>query len=330
MTIPPQLPSNPRLASVLALALALVGVVWVQSHPGPHPPPPPPPPPVKPPPLSPGFFLRGDPHPNAWDTDTGLSTGGIRYSWRIEAVGTLSAPLEGVVGALSWSDPESATPNTGWTRSAGWVALRLRSPSRVTIRLAPKAGVVDIFGQLPDETAGPDLRPAFTLYSGWQATGADETTYPNRGPIPWAPSLTYISHSASADGPVEASFELPAGLYTIALGGNGASGFDPGRQGYGATVSILSRARPALVAPRGARFTTRRASHTLRGRFLNPQSAALLAVQQGKRTRFIRANGPSWSVVVRGLRPGINHVFLTAISHDGRTSTRRRIVIIRP
>lgn len=314
-----------------AAALAVVAAAWVRSHPGAHPPPPPPPRPVKPPPLSPGTFGKGDPHPNAIDSDTGLSSGGVAYDWTVSAVGHLTASLQGIVGASSWSNPDAPTPDTGTTRAASWVALELRSPSRVTIRLSPKGDVLDPFGQLPGETGGADLRPAFTLYSGWQATGADEPNFPNRGVVPWAPDLSYLSHAASADGPVEASFELPAGLYSIALGGVGPAGtFDPGRQGYGASVSILSRALPAKVAPRGSRFLIRRGSHSLRGRFINPGSAALLAVQQNRRTRFLPARGPAWSVVVRGLRPGINHVYLTAVSHDGRVSPRRRIVIIRP
>ncbi len=317
-----------RKTSALAALGCLFGAAAAWSHVGPHPPAKPPPP-LKVPALSPGTFGKGDPVPNRFDSTTGLSSGGIAYAWTVDAVGNFTAPLSGIVGASSWSDPVSLSAGEGWTRASAWVALSLRSPSRVTVRLSAKAGVPDPLGILPGETGGAELRPAFTLYSGWQETGPDETTYANGGDVPWAGALRYLGHTASpVTGAVTQSFELPAGLYTLALGGVHPGGFDPGRQGYEATVSILSRAAPATVLTK-SRFAAKGKTYRLKGRFGNPGSAALLAVQQGKRTRFFPAKGGAWSVALAGLKPGRNDFYLTAVSKDGRVSPRKKVTIFR-
>jgi len=319
--------STRKTRSVAALTCTLaVAVAW--SHVGHHPAPKPPPP-IRPPALSPGVFGKGDPTPNRFDTATGLSAGGLAYTWTVNAVGNFNARLTGVVGASSWSDPGSLPAGEGWTRASSWVALRLRSPSRVTIRLSRAAGIIDPLGILPGETGGDDLVPAFALYSGWQGAGAEGIRYPGTASIPWATALTYRFHQRDdGDGIVEGAYILPAGLYTLALGGVGGTGFDAGRQGYVANLSILSRAVPASVWVT-ARHISKRNTYQLRGRFLNPSSAALLVVQQNGRTRFLPARSASWAVSVSGLKPGANYVYVAAISHDRRVSARKRITIIR-
>lgn len=310
------------------MAWCLLGVAEAWSHPGDHHPPPPPKP-IKPPPFSPGTYGKGDPVPNRFDTDAGQTTGGIAYAWTIEAVGNLTANLSGIVGASSWSDPEILSLGEGWTRASSWVALRLRSPSRVTVRIDRASGISDPLALLPGGVGGSGLRPAFTLYRGWQQAGAEEAIYPSQGAVPWAPSLSYLSHaSGNGGGTVTAAFELPAGLYSLSLGGIGEPGFDEGRQGYVASVSILSRALPASVIVKG-RFSTRKKRYRLKGRFRNPDSAALLAVQQNKKTRFHQAKGSAWSVMISGLKPDRNYLYLTAVSHDGRVSPRKRVIVIR-
>lgn len=322
-----------RIRSLRSLAAlgCLFGVAVAWSHVGPHPTPKPPPP-VKAPPFSPGSHGRGDPVPNRFDTDTGLSSGGVGYAWTVDTVGHYHTTLLGIVGASSWSDPEAPVVGEGRTRASHWVALRLRSPSRVTIRHSAKTGVIDPLGLVPGETGGEDLRPAFTLYTGWQNAGPDETTYNSQGEIAWADALRYRAHAVDTGaGEAIASYELPAGLYSIALGGIGEAGFDPGRQGYEATLSILSRALPASVITSRSHYTTRRPTLRLRGRFRNPESAALLAVQQNRRTRFLPARGKAWNVAISGLKKnhGPTYVYLSAVSKDGRVSPRKRIILLR-
>jgi hypothetical protein len=316
---------NVKSLRLATSALCLVGAAVAWSHSGPHAPKP-----VQPPAVSPGSFGKGDPAPNRFDSETGLSSGGIGYSWTVSALGNLSAELSGIVGASSWRDAQSSDPGEGATRASSWVALRLRSSSLVTIRLQRASGIPDPLGLLPGETGGEILQPAFTVYSGWQESGADETSYPTQGGIPWADALEYVSHAEDeGDGMVEMSLELPAGDYSVALGGIGGPGFDAGRQGYEADISILSRALPASILTKGSRFSSKKKSFRLKGRFRNPDSAAFLAFQQNAKTRFFAARGSAWSVTVKGLKPGVNYVYLTAVSYDGRTSLRKKITITR-
>lgn len=322
ITQPPRKIIPIRLATG-AICLVAAAVAW--SHSGPHAPKP-----VQPPAITPGSVAKGDPVPNGIDSGSGETTGGIAYAWTVSAVGNLNAALNGIVGASSWSDPESLSADEGRTRSSSWVALRLRFPSLVTIRLSRAANIPDPLGILPGDTGGGDLRPAFTVYSGWQESGSDNTTYPNKSSIPWAGSLSYHSHALDdGSGSVEASIELPAGDYSIALGGIGTDGFDEGRQGYEAGLSILSRALPATILTKGSRIKTSKKKYRLTGRFGNADSAAFIAIQQNKKTKLYRANGAAWSANIAGLKPGVNYIYVTAISLDGKISSRKRITITR-
>lgn len=310
---------------LLPAAICLVAAAVAWSHPGAHVPKP-----VQPPAMSPGSFGKGDPVPNGIDAVTGETTGGIGYAWTVSSVGNLHAALSGIVGTSSWSDPGALSSDEGRTRASSWVALRLRFPSLVTIRLSRAANIPDPLGILPGDTGGGDLRPAFTVYSGWQESGPDNTTFPNKASIPWAGSLTYHSHTInSGSGSAVASIELPAGDYSIALGGIGTGGFDEGRQGYEADLSILSRALPASILTKGSRFKTSKKAFRLTGRFGNAGSAAFVAIQQNKKTTFLPANGATWSADLKGLKPGLNYIYVTAVSHDGKISSRQKITITR-
>jgi len=310
---------------LLTAALCLAGAAVAWSHSGPHTPKP-----VQPPAPSPGSFGKGDPVPNRFNSETGTTTGGISYAWTVSSVGNLTANLNGIVGASSWSYPAASTPDEGSTRASSWIALRLRLPCLVTIRVSRAANIPDPLGILPGDLGGGDLRPAFTLYSGWQEAGSDEVAYPNKSAIPWASALSYLSHTEDeGDGIVETSLELPAGDYSIALGGIGAPGFDAGRQGYEASLSMVSRALPASVLTKGSRFKTGKKSFRLTGRFLNPGSAASIAIQQNRKTVFLPANGSAWSANLTGLKPGLNYIYITAISLDGKVSSRKKITITR-
>lgn len=329
-TLPPARPpmrttKQAEMIRLCAAAICLIAAAVAWSHSGPHSPKP-----LQPPAISPGSFGKGDPVPNRVDSETGLTTGGIGYAWSVTSVGSLTAVLSGIVGASSWSDPESLAPDEGTTRASSWVALNLQFPSLVTVRLSRASNVPDPLGLLPGDTGGGDLRPAFTIYSGWQESGADETVYPTRSAIPWAPALSYHSHIGDeGDGLVETTVELPAGKYSIALGGIGAPGFDAGRQGYEARFTTLSRALPASVLTKGKRFKTTKKKFRLTGRFLNPESAAFVAIQQNKKTKFLAARGRNWVANLTGLKPGVNTIYITAISLDGKISSRKKVTITR-
>jgi hypothetical protein len=104
------------------------------------------------------------------------------------------------------------------------------------------------------------MNPSFTLWSGWDNDGGESHMYNNDRNISWAEDVTYLGHvKNNAVAQVEASWDLPAGNYTIAIGSNAPSD-DADDQGYKATLTtsvpepasaaFLLLATATLVAPR--------------------------------------------------------------------------------
>jgi hypothetical protein len=175
--------------------------------------------------------------------------GGIGYRWTITMTDTDSATAIRHVGALSHNDPINfaTAPLTGWTHTSDWVALDLTAPALLTVTLSRKAGVPN-----GANTAGADLFPAFSLYAGWDNDDGDDHIYNNSGLFAWAEDLTAFlgaQHNGAAVGTntpglglttVSQTFSLPAGLYSIALGGNPPDSIGSGRQGYELTLTTVA------------------------------------------------------------------------------------------
>jgi hypothetical protein len=177
------------------------------------------------------------------------AAGGIGYTWTITMGETDSATAVRHVGALSHNDPVNfaTAPLTGWTHTSNWVALELTAPALLTIDLARKAGVPN-----GSNTAGANLFPAFSLYAGWDNDGGDDHIYNNAGLFDWAEDITTFigaQHNGLAEGTnstglgltsVSQTFNLPAGQYSIALGGNPPNSIGSGRQGYELTLTTTA------------------------------------------------------------------------------------------
>lgn len=176
------------------------------------------------------------------------AAGGVGYTWSISMNDSDTATAVNHVGALSHNDPINFgdAPLTGWTHTSNWVALELTAPALLTIDLARKAGV-------PNGTniAGANLFPAFSLYAGWDNDGGDDHIYNNHGNFAWAEDLTFIGaeHNGLAEGTnspgsgltsVSQTFNLAAGQYSIALGGNPPNSIGSGRQGYELTLTTVA------------------------------------------------------------------------------------------
>jgi hypothetical protein len=205
--------------------------------------------------LSYGATLTlGDPGPD-----------GIVYRWTVSELGAAdnSGAMVRHVGALSFNDPINAgdPDGTGWTHTSDWVAFELLTPASVSIQLDRTPGVPN-----GTDVAGDQLYPAFALYSGWDNDDGDHHVYNNSGNFGWAEDLNYIGNEPNAGGAtsVTKSFDLVAGLYSIALGGNPPGSIGSGRQGYTATITTQPVPEPsalvlgglsviALLAARGVR-----------------------------------------------------------------------------
>lgn len=269
-----------------------------------------------------------DPSPNVYDPVTfDPLAGGVGYAWTVNMGPDDRAAFDGLVGAWSWDEDAFPTTAKGWTHTSNWVALKLRQPSKVTIRVSRKENVPDGQGGV----GGNILYPAFTLYKNWDGDGGDDHTYNNRGNVVWAEDLAYLKHVENVGGQasVELTLELPAGHYSIALGGNSPSTNREPFQGYGATIITTPLAKPALTLSGGPVFRTTERSHVLSGRIGASERAKSIEVSHGGRKRLIPVRGDSWTFVAEPLEIRRNVLWLTLLDLDGKVADRIRVVIHR-
>jgi hypothetical protein len=175
-------------------------------------------------------FLAADASLAATVTQGDLGGGlGVTYTWQIALSGPGdSAEVVRAVGSKAWADPSnpglgSFGLNAGWTHTSNWVYVNLAEAAEVEFSLAPNDAVSNGEGGF---FAG-DLVPAFSLWSGVDDDGTDDHYY-EQGAVPhWidAAGFAFLDHADEGPGPFDGSIatltiELPAGEYTLALGGH--------------------------------------------------------------------------------------------------------------
>ena len=133
------------------------------------------------------------------------------------------------VGALSWWQPGFPQATPGWTHNSNWIALTLTKTSLVTIQVGPN---VPAPCAPPNQPAacnstgrtGSDLYPAVSIYKGQDTTSPQDHVFNPIGNI-WATNITYLDSSSKSDRVTHVlayKKKLPAGQYTIDIGGAGA------------------------------------------------------------------------------------------------------------
>ncbi len=184
---------------------------------------------------------------------------GIPYGLKVQlgATGSAVAPPDHV-GAWSWDEDSFPATAKGWTHTSKFVQLDLTEAATFTLTLSSATGVPWPATDDAARLAGTNLFPSFTLYRGWDTdagvtTNADGTTldqdhtFNNRGNIAWAEDVAYLDHlDNAAFHRVTRTWDLPAGRYTINLGGNSPVTLAEGRQGYRATLTTSPAAGIAL------------------------------------------------------------------------------------
>lgn len=175
----------------------------------------------------------------AWITPTPYVPGvcnGIGYEWAVKASQRASVSFVRRVGAKSWNEvpPFYTPPETGWTHTSDWVKFELTQPATVQIKISRQQGVLlpsvatdPVTGatSIAYTTAGDQLYPALSLYSGWEETGCEDHRYNNSANFAWAPSLQFLANQPNTAGKATAVLTkwLPAGKYSIAIGGANVS-----------------------------------------------------------------------------------------------------------
>ncbi len=200
-------------------------------------------------------------------SQTDPQVGGIGYRWTVMLGETDSASITRHVGAWAWEDSglfgSGETP-VGWTHNSDWVALKLDVPALVTLRLENAAGVPNPSTQNPNNIAPNNLYPGMTIYSGWDHDSVSQAfadannggtptqdwhAYVNRADNAWAEDTKYFSHlEPNGTHLVTATMLMPAGEYTLVLGGNSISTTSEPRQGYLATFTTAPVPEPGTAA----------------------------------------------------------------------------------
>ncbi len=288
--------------------------------------------PVKPPPipLPVSGSVRVDPVPNTEDPITGAPLdGGVRYRWTVNLAGNGSTRFTDSTAAWGWDEDGNPATEEGRTEAARWIALNLKSPSTLTVRIARRSDVIDPLALFPGDLAGANLKPAFTIFAGWDGDGGDQATFPNRGTVPWAEDLTYIDHVETDGAVAEGNFTLPAGLYTIALGGNSTSIIPEPRQGYEASLTSVSLEKaPKYRLTSGGKPGSKPVLR-LSGRIGTPGEITTLKVYFHGKTQTVTVRNGAWSATLKGLDPGKTLIWLTPISKYGTVFPHQRLVVKR-
>ena len=197
-------------------------------------------------------------------THSDPQSGGIIYYWTVNLGMNDSASASRFVGAWSWQDSSLFSPGetpVGWTHNSDWIALKLEVPAIVTLRLESQSNVSLQNPFNPDAVASPNLVPGMTVYAGWDndpvpqafadanngGVAADSWhSYSNRGNVEWAEDMRYFTHlEPNGTHVVQVTMLMPAGEYSLAIGGNASSTDDQSRQGYLASFSTSPVPEPA-------------------------------------------------------------------------------------
>lgn len=190
--------------------------------------------------------------------DSGSAPGTDGYTWNfgLNAGDHDTSEFVGTVGSWSWEDARidsDSTGNIGWRHQSDWIALTLTADTRLTVNVARF-----------DQVADAKFFPSFTIYQNLTNTN-NVHTFENDETLSWDPTLIYQNHADNSSyAEVTRSFELPAGDYTIALGGNALSEANAVNVNYRAqltsapgTIPEPSSSLLALLA--GLGFLARRA-----------------------------------------------------------------------
>jgi hypothetical protein len=152
---------------------------------------------------------------------------GLSYEWTVKMHRKQSAQMVHAVGAKAWSEPSNPDGQRGWTHTSNWIALELEEAARVTIKVERQQGVVVVSGN-NTSAARFALVPALSVYRGWDETSEQEPhTFNSVGNF-WS-TIVYLGHAANPKSKPSVTYKakLPAGRYSIVVGGNPKSLGDP-------------------------------------------------------------------------------------------------------
>ena len=137
---------------------------------------------------------------------------GYTHYFDLSLVNPPVTDVVGTVGSWSWEDSRLGD-DVFWRHQSDWIAFNLADPANVRFEVARHA-----------EGDNSKFFPSFTLYSGFNDTADGAHFGNNKGNVQWETDSNELSYLMHHDNSTEASAEetvfLPAGDYTLLLGGN--------------------------------------------------------------------------------------------------------------
>jgi len=145
---------------------------------------------------------------------------GISYEWTLLMARGQKAEVVYFVGAKSWNEPLQPEGLKGWTHWSNWIALELVRPAKVKITVQRQQGVVINSGGTAS-VARYALVPAVSVYRGWDETTEFEAHVYNSAGNFWS-TIEYMGSNIDRKGRGKVTYKakLPAGHYSIVIGGN--------------------------------------------------------------------------------------------------------------
>lgn len=191
--------------------------------------------------------ISGDPAPTINDDFGTQIEGGVPYRWQVILGSEETGLTSGRVSAWSWDEDNQPSTERGWTHNATWIAVTVLVDTWLSIRVENK-GDVPTGGSDP-EYYGNNLYPGMTLYTGQDHDGGADHFFNNRGSIVWAEDILYFGHvENSLEHVITQYWYLPAGAYSLVIGGNSPAINAEPSQGYQATFATTNVPEPSTIS----------------------------------------------------------------------------------
>ncbi len=168
------------------------------------------------------------------------------YTWNIalDSANDDNTTFVGSVGSWSWEDKDlnedpslGGNNNIGWRHQSDWIAVSLTNATRLSIKM-----------ERFDASSNLALFPSFTIYESFTSI-TDKHFYENDRDLSWDPALLHHGHLANSTlNSGSMTLDLPAGDYTLVLGGNSTSQTSSVNVNYRASLTAAPVPEPSSVA----------------------------------------------------------------------------------
>lgn len=180
----------------------------------------------------------------------GSAEGTAGYTWHVtlDPMANDGTTLSGTVGTWSWEDSSlDLGDGIGWRHQSDWLAVTLT-----------RSGVLEISATRADEVTDARFFPSFSLYEN-HTDVTSQHAFENRADLSWDDDLKLVAFVENSErSEASLSLALPAGEYTIVLGGNGKSEDLPENVNYLLSLTTVPEPSTLCLGALGALVLTAR------------------------------------------------------------------------